>query len=232
MKNALAAARFLTIGIRSRRFDLDLERVGKGVPYFPLLGLFLGSLLAGLDRLLEPYLGSEIVSVILVAVLAVMTGAVHFEGLQRTFDSLVDVAAERPSGAVGLLAILFVVLLKIRSLEIAGETRSLGLLLSPMIARWALVVFLYGAAEIMEGLTTKIAEHVRARHVIVTTLLTLALAAFLIGRTALWIGLCLSVFALLSRWFLFRHNRMIRRDHFGALIELGETLTLMIFFAF
>jgi adenosylcobinamide-GDP ribazoletransferase len=228
LKNAVAAIEFLTAGMRSRRFEFDPERVGKGVSYFPLVGLLLGSLLVGFDRLLEPYLGSEILSVVLVAVLALVTGAIHFEGLKRTFDGLSGVPAETPT-AVGLLAILFIVALKIRSVEITGETRSFALLLSPMIARWSLVVFLYGAAVIADSSTRSIAENINARHIVITTLLTLGLAAFLIGRTALWIGLSLSVFVLLSRSFLLRRSRAIRHDHSGALIELSETLTFIIF---
>ncbi|MGH7825297.1 MAG: adenosylcobinamide-GDP ribazoletransferase [Candidatus Binatia bacterium] len=67
---------------------VDLEQIGNGAAYFPLVGLFLGSVLVLTDRFLELYLGSEILSVILVAVLALMTGAVHFEGLQRTFNAI------------------------------------------------------------------------------------------------------------------------------------------------
>jgi adenosylcobinamide-GDP ribazoletransferase len=232
MKNALAALKFLTVCTRLRRFDFDLARAGRGAFYFPLVGLVLGALVVWLDRFLQPYLGSEILSVVLVAVLAVMTGAIHFEGLQQTFDALLDGMVERPSGALGLLAILFVVVLKVRSLEITGETRSLALLLSPTFARWALVIFLYGAADRTDQAARPIAENVRAWHLVVTTLLTLTLAGFLIGRSALWIGLYLSLFALLSRSFLLRQNRTIRYGNFGALVELGETLAFILFSTF
>jgi adenosylcobinamide-GDP ribazoletransferase len=229
MKNALAALHFLTIASRLKRFDFDPERLRTGALYFPLVGVFLGSILVGLDRVLEPHLGSEILSVVLVAMLAVATGGIHFEGLQRTFDGLVGRSGGAPGGAVGLLAILFVVLLKIRSLEVTGETRSLALLLSPMIGRWTLVIFLYGAAEVTHGSARAIAANVRVGHIVVSSLLTLSLTAFLIGRSALWIGFYLSLFALLSRSLLLRRHRAIHRDHFGALIELGETLTFIAF---
>lgn len=232
MKNALAAFEFLTICIRLRGCDVDLARAGTGAPYFPLVGLLLGALMVWLDRILEPYLGSEILSVVLVALLAIMTGAIHFEGLQQTFDALREGLVERPSGALGLLAILFVVVLKVRSLEITGEARSLALLLSPMFARWALVIFLYGAADITDRAARPIAQNVRAWHLAVTTLLTLALAGFLIGRLALWIGLYVSIFALLSRSFLLLQNRTIRSENFGAVIELGETLAFILFSTF
>jgi adenosylcobinamide-GDP ribazoletransferase len=229
MKNTLAAIQFLTIASRVKRSDFDPERLGKGAFYFPLVGMLLGSLLVGLDRILEPYLASEILSVVLVAVLASATGGIHFEGLQRTFDGLLGRSAEASSGAVGLLAILFVVVLKIRSLEVTGETRSLALLLSPMIARWTLLIFLYGAAAVAFGSAKAIAANVRAGHIVGSTLLTLSIAAFLIGRSALWISFYLSLFALLTRSLLLRRNRAISHDHFGGVVELSETLTFIAF---
>jgi cobalamin synthase len=41
-----------------------------------------------LNRLLDPHLESEILSTVLIAVLALLTGANHFEGLQKTYDAL------------------------------------------------------------------------------------------------------------------------------------------------
>jgi cobalamin synthase len=61
------------------------------------------------------------------------------------------------------------------------------------------------------------------------TVVTLALAAFLVARTALWIGLCLSLFALLSRHYLRRRNGCIDADNFGAVVEMAETLSFLLF---
>ena len=128
-----------------------------------------------------------------------------------------------------MLAIVFVVLLKIRAVEVTGETRSLGLLLTPLFARWSLVIFLYGAASIAEGAARILADNVKAWHLALTTVVTLALATFLVGRTALWIGLCLSLFALLSRSYLRKRNDCIDSDNFGAVVELSETLSFVLF---
>jgi cobalamin synthase len=108
-------------------------------------------------------------------------------------------------------------------LEVTGETRSLGLLLTPLFARWSLVIFLYGSASFAEGTARILADNVRAWHLALTTVLTLALAAFLVGRIALWIGLYLSLLALLSRTYLRRRNGCIGSDNFGAVVELSET---------
>jgi adenosylcobinamide-GDP ribazoletransferase len=230
MKSALAAFKFLTLARRFDRAQVSPPQVSAAIAYFPLVGIFLGLVLVLLNRLLDPHLESEILGVLLIAVLALLTGAIHYEGMQNTFDALSGQGeAKGRSLTFGLLAIVFVVLLKVRALEVTGETRSLGLLLTPLFARWSLVIFLYGSASFAEGTARVLADNVRAWHLALTTILTLALAAFLVGRIALWIGLYLSLLVLLSRTYLRRRNGCIGSDNFGAVVELSETLSFVLF---
>jgi adenosylcobinamide-GDP ribazoletransferase len=231
MKNALAALEFLTLAGRFHRAQVSPEQVSTTILCFPLVGIFLGLALVLLNRLLDPYLESEILGVLLIMVLALLTGAIPYEGMQKTFDALSSGQGEETGRSLtfGLLAIVFVVLLKARALEVTGETRGLGLLLTPLFARWSLVIFLYGSASFAEGTVRILADNVRAWHLALITILTLGLAAFLVGRTALWIGLYLSLFALLSRSYLRRRNGCIGSDNFGAVVELSETLSFLLF---
>ena len=226
MESALAAFKFLTLGGRFDAVENRPEQVGTGAPFFPLVGLLLGLVLALMNGTLESYLESEILGVALISMLIVMTGAIHLEGMQRTFDALpID---GKPVRVYGFLALLVIVLFKIRAAEVAGETRHLSVLLTPVFARWSLVIFLYGSAA-ADASARAIAENVRAWHLLVTTTATLTFAAFLVGRTGLWIGLYLSLFTLLTRTYLHRRHGGVRCDNFGALIELSETLSLILF---
>lgn len=232
MKSALAAFKFLSLASRFDRVRVEPQQLGASIPYFPLVGIVLGTVLVLLNRFLDPRLESEILGTLLVAILALLTGAIHYEGLQNTFDALSVIGRQKQTGrnhAFGVLAIVFVVLLKLRALEVTGETRSLGLLLTPLFARWSLVIFLYGSASVAEGTARILADNARAWQLALTTVITLGLAAFLVGRTALWIGLYLSVFALLSRSYLRRRNGYIGSDNFGAVVELSETLSFLLF---
>src|SRR4029453_15775016 len=116
MKSALVAFEFLTLASRFQRAQISPQQVGASIPYFPLVGIVLGLLLVLLNRLLDPRLESEILGALLVAVLALLTGAIHYEGLQNTFDALsVKIGREEQEGhshTFGVLAIVFVVLLK------------------------------------------------------------------------------------------------------------------------
>jgi len=233
MQSALAAVQLLTLAARFNGVSLSPQRIGSAALYFPLVGLLLGLIVAFLNRILEPYLTSEILAAVLTTTLILITGALHLEGTQKTFDTLpartsIGSATGNAAGVYGLIAVLLVVLLKIRAVEVIGETRGLLLLLSPVLARWSLVVFLYGCASVAQESIRPIADNVRAWHLFLTTAATLAFAVYLVGRIGLWVGLCLSLFALLSRSYLSRRHGGLTYDNFGAIIELSETLSFVL----
>jgi adenosylcobinamide-GDP ribazoletransferase len=181
MKGALMALKFLTLGGRIEQ--LTPRPVSASILYFPLVGIFFGLVLVFLNRLSDPYLESEILATLLIAILALLTGASHFDGLRNTFDTLSAKMAlaerQRSSGAFRVLAIVLVVLLKVQALIVTGETRSLGLLLTPMFARWSLIIFLYGSASIAEGSARILAVNMRAWHLVLTTAVVVSFAFFL-----------------------------------------------------
>jgi adenosylcobinamide-GDP ribazoletransferase len=235
MKSVVFALKFLTFWGRFDRRESSPKHLGAAIVYFPLLGVALGLVLVLLNRLLDPHLESEILSTLLIAVLALLTGANHFEGLQKTCDALSNgiKSNERNgySGAWGILAIVFVVLLKVRAIDVTGEARSLGLLATPMLARWSSLIFFYGSASFAEGTAGIIAANVRAWHLALTTIVTLSLTALLVDQTALWIGLLLSLSALVSRSYIRWRIGFIRWDNGGAVIELSEALSFVLFAA-
>jgi cobalamin synthase len=234
MQRIVVAFEFLTFGIHHRGVRITPEQAGDAAVYFPLVGFGLGFVLNVVNRVMEPHLGSEVLSVVLVATSVIMTAALHLRGLQKTFDAF----AARPNvagrtspslGIHGVMAILFVVLFKVRSVEVIGETLGVSLLLAPALARWGLVMFLYGSTSTLDDIASIVTRQVKTWHMLVTSAATLAVAFFLAGRTALWIGLCVSLVALLGRYFLCRRHGGISYDNFGALIEMSEALTFLLF---
>jgi adenosylcobinamide-GDP ribazoletransferase len=234
MQNALAAFKFLVLGDRFTSDQFNPERVGLGTPYFPLVGLVIGFVLAIFNHILEPYLESEILAVVIITILIVLTRATHLEGTRKTFDAFsakTNLSSKRtpPISVYGFLAVLLIILFKIRSVEVIGETRNLSLLLTPTLARWTLVIFLYGSTSAADGSAQRIAENVKAWHLVFATAVTLGITVFLVGPTGLWVGLCLSLLALLSRGYLHRRGDGLNCNHFGALIEASETLSFVLF---
>lgn len=232
MKDILAALQFLTIARRWRKVELSAAEIGSALFYFPLVGFALGLILAGLNSLLEPYLESEILATVDVTLLILMTGAVHLEEAQKVFDSLSrrSQPARASSGApgvYGLLALLLIVLFKVRAIEVIGETRSLTLLLTPVLARWAPLMLVYESRPGVHD-SACVAERVRSWQLVVATVLVLATADYFFGIAGLWVGLGLSLLALFGRLYVNRRSGGFYRDDLGLLIELSESLSFVL----
>jgi len=232
MQNLLAAIKYLTIWGRINSAKPTAEAIGSAAIYFPLIGLILGLLLALIQYGLGLYLDSSILSILLVAALLLASGGSHLEGTRSTFAALcAEPAPDTPpqDNFWGIVAMVFLILFKIHAIDVINDILTLSLLLTPVLARWALVLFLYGYHDRCEETPRRIAENVRFWHLLVTTVAILGLAFYLLGRKGLWIGMALSLVTLLVRSLLHRRHAVLTHDNFGAVIELGEMLCLVLF---
>jgi adenosylcobinamide-GDP ribazoletransferase len=229
MKSIVAAFKFLTIFSRLIHSQPTPALVGTASVLFPVVGVVIGVSLVLLTRALQNYLDAEILSTTIVAFLVLVTGGVH---LKKTFDApaLKQPAAgsSSSSSAIGFLAIVFVILFKIRSLDILEERLTVALLLIPVMARWAMLVFIYGSHRHSEGEAGIIAANVRFWHFVFATIATLAPATYFLGRTGLWIGLSLSILALFCRALFHKRTGALTTDNLGAVVEVSEALSLVL----
>ncbi|MGH7927018.1 MAG: adenosylcobinamide-GDP ribazoletransferase, partial [Candidatus Binatia bacterium] len=129
----------------------------------------------------------------------------------------------------GFLAVLLIVLFKTHAIAVIGENRALSLLLTPLLARWCLVLFLFGSRPSANDTGARIAESVRSWHLIVASVATLGFALFIAGEQALWVALALSVLALFARTYLHRKQGGVSLANCGALIALSEALSFTFF---
>lgn len=225
------AFKFLTLADNAEEFDAG--PAGLAIFCFPLAGLLLGMILVLVNRGLEPYVASEILAVLLLTTLIIATGGNHLVGLQKTLRawgkrSLAASSDER--GALyGIVAVLVVILFKTHAIEVVGESRGLSVLLTPLLARWSLLLFLFGSTPLADDAGARIAESVRSWHLIAATVATLGLAVFVASTHALWVALSLSVLALLARGYLHRREGGVSVANCGALIEVSEAVSLTFF---
>jgi cobalamin synthase len=223
-----AAFKFLTLAEGSDKFDPG--PAGLRILYLPFGGLLLGLVLVIINRAAEPYLASEVLAVVLIAVAILATGAHHLAGLQKTLNELPTkdppASSVQTSTIYGLLAVLLVVLFKTHSIEVIGESRAVSLLLTPLLARWALFLFLFGSVPLPDNAGARIAASVRAWHLIVVSVATLGFAFLVASTQALWVALFLSLLALLARAYLLRRQAGVSLANCGALIEVSEALSL------
>ena len=76
----LAALQFLTVIPIPRRHEVNAEELGASLVYFPLVGLFLGAILAGINWSLSLVLPSSVVNAVIIIALLLLTGALHVDG--------------------------------------------------------------------------------------------------------------------------------------------------------
>jgi adenosylcobinamide-GDP ribazoletransferase len=207
------------------------EMIGKSVVYFPLVGLILGLVLGLSNYILAPYLVPEIVNFAVIALLIFATGAQHLDGVKKSFDALGAEAAPdawRTNDALGVAAIVLLILGKSAAANSMDEILTLSFVLMPILARWALVLFLFGYDARCDEISRLIAAQVKFWPVVMSTTATLALTMYLLGRKGLWIALLVSLFVLVLRAALYRRHRFISHYDVRASVELAETLALIL----
>ena len=231
MQSLATAFKYLTILGRWHAPTSAYTGFANAPLWFPLVGSAIGMILAAINYALVLYIDSQILSVLVIALLIVATGAIPLAGTKITFDSMQQptTAARDGAGEVsGLAAILIVTFLKIHAIDIMDDKVAANLFVAPALARWALVVLLYGYHDRCDETMRLIAENTKLWHLGATTLCTLALATYLLGREALWISLALSLLALLSRALLHRRHAILTLNNLGAVTDLGEALALVL----
>ena len=231
-----SAIGFLTIiPIPSRAISND----GKQVLYFPLVGLLIGCLLCGIDQLLSlaPYPEIRIVGDVLF--LAIISGALHLDGLADTADGffshqpreqILKIMKDSRIGVMGVLAILFCILLKLGGVSAIIYSDSLiWLVVAPALARTAQVIGLVFVNHIQSERTLAETFYQRGNFFLLLLCpLPFAILFFMDGVLGL---VTLVIFALVLSGLLFYFKNKIggiTGDTLGATTEIIETLVLLI----
>ncbi len=240
MKSMIAAIQFLTILCPGKRVHVSADYLPKSLLYFPLVGLLIGAILVGANFILSKHLNHSVVNLSIIILLIILTGALHLDGFADTLDGfyagrdrqeILKIMEDSRIGTVGALGLVIVILLKFALLEgIPEEIKYKVLLLIPLSSRWAMVVSgsLSEPAK-TEGLGKFFSRPVSLREWSGATLFTL-LITFLILKTQL-IPFILSIFlfTLLLTRYIARKIGGMTGDTFGAINELTEVFSLLIF---
>jgi cobalamin synthase len=227
VQTLLAAFQFLTICGSFGARDPAPETVGRASGYFVVVGLALGLLLAVANYILAPHLDAGVLSLLLVSLLIIATGARHISGMKDSFTALGGFN-ERANETLGVVAIALVILFKSTGAESMDDIATSSWLLTPILARWGLLIFLYGYHTRFDETAHRLAERVNFVPVFVSTAATLALAVYFFGRKGLWIALAVSIFLLLLREIFYRRHAALSRAHLGAAVEISEALSLVL----
>jgi len=239
VKSFLVAFQFLTIIPLPFRIDCEAQDLGRSTAVFPLVGLTIGALLAGLNWLIAPWLARPLTDALLITALAAMTGALHLDGLADVCDGIaarggrerfLEVMKDSRVGAVGVVGIVLGLLLKWQALlAVPAGLKIQALLFVPALARLAQVLAMTGARHArQDGLGAVFIQGAGHTQLITALALTLASAFVmppLIGLAA-YVAVILGTVAL--RGYFQRRLDGLTGDVLGCINELAEIAALAV----
>ncbi|HUE38611.1 MAG TPA: adenosylcobinamide-GDP ribazoletransferase [Candidatus Binatia bacterium] len=230
----VAAVRFLT------RVPLPASARGEGfgAAAFPLVGLLLGAAALGTDTIAAA-LAPSLRNVAIVAVWALLTGALHYDGLADTLDAFaapdreerLRIMRDTAIGAFAVLGIVLNVAAELAALAALDRSaRRAALLVAPALGRCAMVLGGVGARSARdEGLGAAFARDVSAGDAAFATLVTIASAAILAGRSGLLACLLAGALTVGMRRLAVSRFGGVTGDVLGATGLVVETLSLAVF---
>lgn len=146
----LLALEFLTVLRLRRPAVASTEQFARALLWYPAVGLLIGLVAAGFDRLLRPRLPALTEAVLLLLLLEGLTGLLHLDGLADCADGLLglherarrlEIMRDSRVGAFGVAAIGFYLLLAVSALAgLHGPARTATLAGTPALGRAAMVV--------------------------------------------------------------------------------------------
>lgn len=214
-------------------------RMGPARAWFPLVGLGLGGVLLGLDVAAREALPELVVGAILVALLLVLTRAIHTEGFLDCCDGLfggytredrLRILRDSRVGAFAVVGGAALLLLKWSALAgIPDEARTGLLLVFPCLSRFGMLATMAAFPYVREqGLGTAFLEG-RGWWQVMVGAATAAAAAvlFLGGGGAILFGVAVAVALGFGRWMSGMLGGMTG-DTYGAVNEVGEVTVLVL----
>ena len=213
-------------------------RMGPARAYFPLVGLALGGILAGLDFVMRQALPPLVVSALLVVALLVLTRALHTEGFLDSCDGLfggydrarrLEILRDPHVGAFAVIGGTSLLLLKWSGIAgLPDEERTALLVLFPCLSRFGMLAAM-GAFPYarQQGLGTAF-EDGRSRWQVVFGLATATAAGgLLLGFAGLvLLGATVAAALAIGRWVTGLLDGMTG-DTYGAVNEVGEVVVLL-----
>ena len=240
MKYFLIALQFLTrIPVRIKG-EIQPQDYGRAMVWFPLVGLILGILLV-LGFKMAILLFPKAVAIILVLIAyALLTGAIHIDGLADTFDGLgagetnkekiLEIMKDGPIGAMGALAISLDIILRFVLLDSLPLIKiPQALLAMVVLGRWAQVLFALNSTAAKTNSTGGyFSRSLTPAIFILATIIMLLISIFILKPLSLLFILFFILLIVLSAKNYFKRKiGGITGDTIGAANEITEISVLL-----
>lgn len=243
IRRLIIAIQFLTIIPLSSKHSHNEEDLGKSMLYFPLVGLLIGGILVCTRIPLSLRLPEGVVDALLIAVLIVITGAMHLDALADTADGIfsgkertvkLEIMKDSSVGAMGMVCIFIVLMLKyVTLIALSASLKNKALLLMPMMGRWAQVVVAYCSdyAGLSRGLGFPFTTHVNFPLLFSCAVFCGIVAYYLFALPGILIAGAITLMAVLYSLFFKRLLGGVTGDILGASTEVIEVIVLILILA-
>ncbi|MEI6179779.1 MAG: adenosylcobinamide-GDP ribazoletransferase [Chloroflexales bacterium] len=232
------ALRFLTTVPLPWPAPKHMGGIAAALPYFPVVGAIIGGLLLGVGWFAGLWWTPLTQAALLLVAWGVLSGGLHLDGLSDTFDAIMSwhprerklaIMKDSRIGAMGALAIIGVLLLKLVFLTDTGANWWRAVLLAPILGRWTmLVVTTQFPAARPDGLGSSVQGQLGRPQLLALSAGVALVAVALAGVGGLVAVLLAGVGAqLLGRWWT-RELGGLTGDTYGAVCELTEVLALAV----
>ena len=208
--------------------------------YFPLVGLGLGIILVLGNYILSPLFPRSVVDVILIALLVVSTGALHLDGFADTLDGLAGgrtkeeilaIMRDSRTGAVGVIGVIILLMLKFFSLNSIPLTLKVPtLLLMPLMARWSMIIMAFFSSYSREGsgVGKCFPDFVGIEQLRGAAIFTFLASLIFLGWRGFIILILVSFLTFLFTLYFNRKLKGVTGDIFGATNEINEVVLLLL----
>ncbi len=238
MSGFLATVQFLTTIPVPGRHDFSPEKLGRSAGYFPVIGVIIGFILAGLSWLFGLFLPSGVTSALLITFMVIASGGLHLDGFADTCDGI---GGQKPvedrwramsdsrTGSYGVIGVVLLLLVKYAALNsVPASSLLITLVMMPMLSRWAMVysVFIYKYAK-PTGLGKAFKESTGWLGLTVATVITAVMAILIAQLIGLAIMIVVWIVTMVAAAYFKGKFSGLTGDNYGAINEITEVSVLL-----
>ena len=239
IKPLLVALQLLTrLPIRINT-SIDDRTMGQSLLYYPVVGGFIGALLAIILLTLHQHTSPLILAGLLLAIWVMITGALHLDGLADSADAwlggfndpqrTLDIMKDPRCGPAAVIILIIVLLLKWSALEyLVRHQQWQTIIIASVFARTMLLpLFLTTRYVRQNGLGSVLANHIPRGPAWIVTLGVVILLTVLSGIQTVMV-----IIVAIAIWLFLRHMMISRiagmtGDTAGATLEIMELVILL-----
>lgn len=237
----LDAWNFLTVvpSPFARKRQVGRVELGRSLPAFPLVGLILGALSAGVYFGMTRVLPSPLAVLSVLVFITLMTRGLHLDGLADTLDGLQGknreeafrIMNDSTIGAFGAVGLTFLLGFKTVSLiSLSSSEAQSALLVTPLLGRTVFVTLMvfFPSARPGQGLADSFISNAGKKEWIYSLLIAVPVVFLIANWKGLGISALIIGFSFLAGYFFRRRLGGVTGDIVGGTGEVCEALALVL----